>query len=283
MGKASSFAHSFVINRYWRGEMPFLSPKRKVSDAENKLRILFCLDKLGMATQEQLWPFMAKLELMEYIPFCMFVDELRSDGAIASGVHAMEGSLFLTAAGRQQLELFSGRMVHADKERITREAPEYAQHLSQRRLVRAAYELSQEGEFRAFGTVCEGDVPTLLLHVRSRDEKLIERFVNVFPSVAGQALAQMYLLPLASTGAPMPEVRTQEEALEAAADDQPALCAYGGREHAAVVRIGADDIQYTLLLLLPSAEMAWGWAQTAQKDGETQARKLTALLNGAKP
>ena len=164
--------------------MPFLSPKRKVSDAENKLRILFCLDKLGMATQEQLWPFMAKLELMEYIPFCMFVDELRSDGAIASGVHAMEGSLFLTAAGRQQLELFSGRMVHADKERITREAPEYAQHLSQRRLVRAAYELSQEGEFRAFGTVCEGDVPTLLLHVRSRDEKLIERFVNVFPSVA---------------------------------------------------------------------------------------------------
>ena len=203
--------------------MPFLSPKRKVSDAENKLRILFCLDKLGMATQEQLWPFMAKLELMEYIPFCMFVDELRSDGAIASGVHAMEGSLFLTAAGRQQLELFSGRMVHADKERITREAPEYAQHLSQRRLVRAAYELSQEGEFRAFGTVCEGDVPTLLLHVRSRDEKLIERFVNVFPSVAGQALAQMYLLPLASTGAPMPEVRTQEEALEAARNAQKDL------------------------------------------------------------
>ena len=128
--------------------MPFLSPKRKVSDAENKLRILFCLDKLGMATQEQLWPFVAQMELMEYIPFCMLVDELRSDGAIASGVHAMAGSLFLTAAGRQQLALFSGKMVHADQERIRQEAPEYAQHLSQRRLVRAAYELSQGGVYR---------------------------------------------------------------------------------------------------------------------------------------
>ena len=260
--------------------MPFLSPKRKISDTENKLRVLFCLDKLGMATQEQLWPFVAQLELMEYVPFCVFVDELRSDGAIASGVHAMEGSLYLTAAGRQQLELFSGKMAHADRQRISSQAPDYAQQLSQRRLVRAAYELAQDGEYRAFGTVCEGDVPTLLLRVRSRDSAVAEQFVNAFPHVAGQMLAQLYLLPLAGSGSDMPEVVSQEEALEA--DSGCALCAYGGREHAAVVCLGADGIQYTLLLLLPSAEMAWGWAQAAQADGMNQARKLTALLSGAK-
>lgn len=262
--------------------MPFLSPKRKISDTENKLRVLFCLDKLGMATQEQLWPFVAQLELMEYIPFCMFVDELLSDGAIASGTHAMEGCLFLTAAGRQQLELFSGKMVHADKERITREAPAYAQSLSDRRQVRAAYELSQDGGYRAMGTVCEGDVPTLLLRIKARDERLIERFVRKFPSVAAQLLAQLYLLPLAEGGAAMPDVCAQEQALEAAAPDQPALCAYGGREHAAVVQLGDSTVQYTLLLLLPSAEMAWGWAQSAQEDGEKLAGKLTALFE-AKP
>ena len=49
--------------------MPFLSPKRKISDTENKLRVLCCLDALGMATQDQLWPFVAQLELMEYLPF----------------------------------------------------------------------------------------------------------------------------------------------------------------------------------------------------------------------
>ena len=263
--------------------MPFQSPKRKVSDTENKLRVLFCLDKLGMATQEQLWPFVAQLELMEYVPFCMFVSELQTDGAIAAGTHAMEGSLYLTAAGRQHLALFSGKMVHADKERITREAPEYARRLSDRRQVRAAYELAQDGEYRAFGTVCENDVPSMLLHARSRDERSIERFVKLFPSVAAQAMAQLYLLPLADAYEPLPPVRTQEEALAAAAPGQPALCAYGGKEHAAVLALADEAMQYTLLLLLPSAEMAWGWAQSAQAGAETLSRSITRLFGEAQP
>lgn len=263
--------------------MPFLSPKRKVSDAENKLRVLFCLDKLGMATQEQLWPFVAQLELMEYVPFCMFVSELQTDGAIAAGTHAMEGSLYLTAAGRQQLALFSSKLVHADKERITSEAPEYARRLSDRRQVRAAYELSQDGEYRAVGTVYENDVPTLLLHARSHDERSIERFVKLFSSVAAQAMAQLYLLPLMSTGMPMPPVGTQEEALQTARPGQPALCAYGGREHAAVLCLEDERMRYKLLLLLPSADMAWGWVQAAQAGEETLSRSLTRLFSEAQP
>ena len=146
--------------------------------------------------------------------------------------------------------------------------------------MRAAYELAQDGCFRAAATVCEGDVPTLLLRVRSRDEKRIERFVNRFPSAAAQVLAQLYLLPIRQTDAPMPPVLSQEQALEAARENQPALCAYGGREHAAVVCIGEENMQYTLLVLLPSAEMAWSWAQAAD-DG--LAVRLTELIDGGKP
>ena len=258
--------------------MPFLSPKRKISDTENKLRILYCLEQLGMATKEQLWPFVAQLELMEYIPFCMFVDELLSDGAIASGAHAMEGSLFLTGVGRQQLMLFSDKMAHADKERIIREAPAYVRHLNERRQVRAAYELAQDGCFRAAATVCEGDVPTLVLRACSQDEKHIERFVNGFPLVADQVLAQLYMLPLKQSDAPMPPVLTQEEAMEAAAPGEPALCAFGGREHAAVICMEDSRMQYTLLALLPSAEMAWSWAHSAQDAGARLAASLSALL-----
>jgi len=258
--------------------MPFLSPKRKISDTENKLRVLYCLEQLGMATKEQLWPFVARLELMEYIPFCMFVDELLSDGAIASGAHAMEGSLFLTAAGRQQLMLFSDKLVHADKERIIREAPAYVRHLNESRQVRAAYELAQDGFFRAVATVCEGDVPTLYLRASSRDEKRIERFVNGFPAVADQVLAQLCMLPLKETDAPLPPVLTQEQAMEAALPGQPALCAFGGREHAAVVCVQDQQMHYRLLMLLPSAEMAWSWANAAQEAGARLASVLTALL-----
>ncbi len=258
--------------------MPFLSPKRKISDTENKLRILYCLEQLGMATKEQLWPFVAQLELMEYIPFCMFVDELLSDGAIASGAHAMEGSLFLTGAGRQQLMLFSDKMAHADKERIIREAPAYARHLNERRQVRAAYELAQDGVFRAMATVCEGDVPTLLLRACSRDEKRIEQLVNGFQAVADRVLMQLYLLPLKETDAPLPAVLTQEEAMQAAAPGHPALCAFGGREHAAVICAQDEYMQYTLLVLLPSAPMAWNWACSAQEASARIAASLTGLF-----
>ena len=55
--------------------MPLLSPKRRVSDVENKLRVLFCLKALGLVTQEQLWPIVARMELMDYLPFCLLLDE----------------------------------------------------------------------------------------------------------------------------------------------------------------------------------------------------------------
>ena len=65
--------------------MPFLSPKRRVSDAENKLRLLLCLRALGMATSDQLWPFVAELELMEYLPYCLLLDELNRSGRLRPG------------------------------------------------------------------------------------------------------------------------------------------------------------------------------------------------------
>ena len=79
--------------------MPFLSPKRRVSDAENKLRLLLCLRALGMATSDQLWPFVAELELMEYLPYCLLLDELKKDGEVAQGRCALEGVLYLTPKG----------------------------------------------------------------------------------------------------------------------------------------------------------------------------------------
>ena len=77
--------------------MPFLSPKRRVSDAENKLRLLLCLRALGMATSDQLWPFVAELELMEYLPYCLLLDELKKDGEVAQGRCALEGVLYPAA------------------------------------------------------------------------------------------------------------------------------------------------------------------------------------------
>ena len=258
--------------------MPFHSPKRRISDTENKLRVLFCLDAIGMATQEQLWPFVAQLELMEYLPFCMFVDELLHDGALAVGSHGHESVLYVTQAGKEQLALFAGKVVHADQERIRRFAPAYAAQLSARRQINAAYERTEGGWYRAVCTVREDDVPILLLRVATRDRRVADAAVDGFRSCAPQLLTLLYTVPCDPSTQNTPAALEQEDALREAASGRIALCAFGGRKHSAAVCLTDGENRYTMLLLLPDAAMAWGWAQAAHNAGERLAKKITAVL-----
>ena len=259
--------------------MPFHSPKRRISDTENKLRVLLCLDAIGMATQEQLWPFVAQLELMDYVPFCMFVDELLHDGALAAGSHGLENVLYVTQAGKEHLALFEGKVVHADQERIRRFAPAYAAQLSARRQISAAYERTEGGWYRAACAVREDDVPMLLLRAATQDRRLADAAVNDFRRFAPQLLTLLYTVPCEASAQNIPAALEQEEALKEAASGRIALCAFGGRRHAAAVSLSDGENRYTLLLLLPDAAMAWGWAQAAQEAGERLARKITAVLS----
>ncbi len=260
--------------------MPILTPKRKVSDTENKLRVLYSLDALGAATQEQLWPFVAQLELMEYIPFCMFVDELKMGGAIASGRNALEGMLYLTAEGAEQLRLFSSRIPYTDRERIRQAASEYAAKLSQRRTARTAYELAPEGEYRACCAMYDGDVPTVFVRIQSKNSELVQSAVKRFEEYAPRLFVMLYTLSFEPCAAP--EALGEGEALCAAAPGRPALCAFGGREHAGAVSVCHDGNGYTLMLLMPDADSAWGWARMADGMGEALARRITAILDGGK-
>lgn len=261
--------------------MPLSSPKRKISDPENKLRVLFCLNALGMATMDELWPFVARLELMEYVPFCLFVDELKSDGAVSAGSHALEGVLYLTEAGRQQLTLFADKLLSTDKARITQAAPAYREELSTRKQVRAVYELSSPGHYSAALTMREGDVPTLFLRIHTSSQRLVEKAVRGFQSCAPLVLNLLYTLDFTNSTSPAPLPLGQEAAIASAAAGQPALCAFGGHEHAAVVQLEDDGTRYTVLLLLPTQQLAWSWACCADTASRELSSALTVLFLGA--
>lgn len=258
--------------------MPLFSTKRRISDAENKLRVLFCLNALQMATQEELWPFVAHLELMEYVPFCVFLDELKKDGAVLSGTHALEGVLYLTPSGQQQLSLLEDRLPPPDRDRITQAAPDYLSKLRLRKQVRAAYAPPAQGGFGAALTMREGDVPTLFVRLCTDSQQLAEKAVRSFETCAPLVLNLLYTLDLKPGSLPMPAPCTQEEAIAACQPGHPALCAFGGREHAAVVHLEDGSTSYTVLLLLPTAEMAWAWAQSADADGRELSAALTVLF-----
>ena len=180
--------------------MPFLSPKRRVSDAENKLRLLLCLRALGMATSDQLWPFVAGLELMEYLPYCLLLDELKKDGEVAQGRFALEGVLYLTPRGEKTLSLLRDKLTHTDCERIRAAAPAYAAGLNERRQAAAAYRRAEPGRYGAVGTVREGDVPALVLDADTPDEALARAVVRGFRACAPRLLTLLYTLPFEAGG-----------------------------------------------------------------------------------
>lgn len=261
--------------------MPLFSPKRKISDAENKLRVLLCLDALGMAALDELWPFAAQLELMEYMTFCLLVDELVKDGAIAQGSHALTDVLYLTDEGKQQLSLFLSKLPPADRERICQAAPSYRDKLRQRKQVRAAYELCDPGCFGAALTIREGDVPSLFIRIQTTDERLVRKAVSGFRMCAPQLLNLLLTLELKPHSQPLPAPLAQDRAIAEVRPCAPALCTFGGREHAAVVQMQEGDTVYTVLLLLPSDQLAWDWAQAAVASGCELANALTVLFDSA--
>lgn len=261
--------------------MPLKFPKRKVSDAENKLRVLFCVHALGMVTAEQLWPFVAGLDLMDYVPFCLYVDELKKDGALTEGVHALKGMLYLTEEGERTLAMFEQRMVQADCERIRKAAPAYAARLNERLKARAAYERPQNGLYSVACTVREGDMPTLFLRVSTADEKLARRVAQGFRMSASRLLTLLYTLPFEPSARPLPVLQTEKNTLEEAQAGKPSLCAYGKHEHAAAVWLSDGRAHYTVSLLLPSREVAQGWAEAAMKQSGKLAAKLTTTIEAA--
>ena len=258
--------------------MPLLSPKRRVSDVENKLRVLFCLKALGLVTQEQLWPFVAQMELMDYLPFCLLLDELKSDGAVAEGNGAVAGTLYLTPEGEKHLTLFQHRLIHTDCQRILQEAPKYAAQLNERRHMRAGYERAQDDCFRARCMVLEEDVPTLLVRLTSRESSLTQRLVKGFDQLASRLLTLLYTLPVETERQDVPVV-PQEQAIEEARPGHPLLCGYGGSEHGAAVCLRESRAEYTLLLLWPDEALARQWALAADRQGEALAKKLTQWID----
>ena len=124
-------------------------------------------------------------------------------------------------------------------------------------------------------------MPTLFLRLNTASQRLVERAVRGFQSCAPLVLNLLYTLDLTQSDCPVPKPLTMEAAIASAAQGKPALCAFGGREHAAVVLLEDEDTRYTVLLLLPTEAQARSWACSADAASRELAAALTALFADA--
>ncbi len=256
--------------------MPDSFFRKRVSDMEHRLRLLYCIGEMEPIGPDQLWPFVAQLELMDYVSMCLYLDELRQSGALAEGEHALKGLLFLTGEGRRQLELFLTRMPLSDRERIRREAPAYQQALKERQYLRVMWEPVGEGRHGLLLTVQENETPTLLMRVVTENRQVAESIAANFREQASRLLLMLYARglmlnvvtsePLRSPAPALPCQPTGEAALAAATPEQAYLCPYGLKEQLAAICLGSGETQLRLALLLPGQTEARQWAHAAMND-----------------
>ena len=94
---------------------------------------------------------------MEYLPYCLLLDELKKDGEVAQGRCALEGVLYLTPKGEKTLSLLRDKLTHTDCRRIREAAPAYAAGLNERRQAAAGVPAGpKRGLCRAVGNGARG-------------------------------------------------------------------------------------------------------------------------------
>ncbi|MBQ8149507.1 MAG: DUF4364 family protein [Clostridia bacterium] len=260
--------------------------RKRISETEHRLRLLYCIEQMEPIAPDHLWPFVAQLELMDYVSMCLYLDELRQGGALAEGQYAIAGHLYLTPEGHRQLNLFRHRMPMSERERIRSEAPAYMQALKERQYLRVMWEPVGEGRHGLYCTVQENEVPTLLMRLNTADRGLADGVAANFRPRASRLLLMLYTRGLMlnveqaeTLSAPLPQLPQQptgSEALMTATPEQAYLCSYGLREQLAAVCLGGES-QLRLGLLLPGRTEALQWARAAMNDPDLYSDVLDLL------
>lgn len=251
---------------------------RHVTTEENKLRLMYCVQLLGYVTDDQLWLFAAQLDLMDYFSFRLLLDELiRSDALRASD--ALNGALLITEAGSRMLHTLLGTVPNSDRDRIRDRADSFRKQLEERRAFDGMHELPRGDLHSARITLSEAGEKLMLMRVLSPDSALTSAAVNRVRELAPALLQRMYLLPFEALPCDGAQAVSADAALDKCRESGMPLLAVdaNGRFAGAAVLTG-EELQCEVLLYLPAAEAAFGWADYAQRHGRELCADIAALL-----
>lgn len=246
--------------------MALQSPPRKVSETENMLRLLWCVDALESATSTQLWTFAAEQELMDYVSMRLCLHKLLTAGELETGEGSLKEQLFLTDRGREALSLFGERLPANVRESICKAAPSFRGRIVRNRQVRAVYEIARPNDYRLNLSVCEGDLPTIFLRMVTINRTLASKALHRFEAHAAEVTTYLYTLAEQAMKAdiPAPGLPPPPDAI---------------REHSAtevtarVILLG-KKARFGVELLLPSRKAAERFIDTL-----TPTEEATAVAN----
>ena len=257
--------------------------KRNISDLEYRLRLLMCINELGVVTREQLWPFVAKLEMMDYMPMCLHLEQLLESHSLAEGEGVLKGTLFITEIGAAQLMMFMGKVAASDQSRIRTEAPKYMAGLREARTARSGYESTPRG-YGAKLTLMEGDIPNLICLIQSEDKRFVETVVRRFrqnaPTITLRLISLCSPGGSMADGVPLKQGSDMETILRSTVPGKPCIGWAGGAAYAGNVCLEEGDTVLRFSLQLGSRENALRWIYAMEDGGESFVSELKKMLVG---
>jgi hypothetical protein len=256
--------------------MTIHSPPRKVSETENMLRLMQCVDTLDSVTSTQLWTFVAELELMDYVSMRLCLHKLISAGEMETGRGALGEQLLVTDRGREALSLFGTRLPGDVRKRIREAAPEFRERVIRNQQVRAAYEMARPNDYRLNLSVYEGDLPTVRLRMETHNRSLAARTIHRFTPCASRMTTYLYGLAEKALSLPDGEGET--------AIAPNAVTEHSAAEYTARATVAGKKARFELELLLPSRAAAEKLIRFLSDPDEAlnTANRLTDLVSGAR-
>ena len=163
-----------------------LTPPKRPPDDEQRLVVLYSLQKLAPCTELQLLQFFAEGDLMNYFDMMIALQDLCARGqAVRSRRRA--GYLYeLTPAGDEALALFGGRVPQSIKKRLEETGAAWRQRFEAEDQYACQIRQTERGEFEVTFTVREQEMDTLRLCLTLPTREMDLQLTEAWPRRAGK-------------------------------------------------------------------------------------------------
>ena len=256
--------------------------KRKISDEENKLVLLYTLQLLGAIKQEELWPFLDSHVLMSYLDMCSLLSELQNDGALRVGADAgvSENALFITRKGEELLNQFKYKLPHSICTTIEKDIPLYNVSLRERQQVRLIHELAPENLRKLAIIVKEIDIPIIECHIITKEQSAANYFFEYAKTNISKLLMLYYQCTSTEVTSPssLIWVSTMQEAWQKVENEKIVLCELSKHEINVVFSLGDETTVVNTSLLFAKNEQATAFANFINENSESILVKVRKLL-----
>lgn len=120
--------------------------RKHIPDSENKLIILYALNRLGPVTGMQLLQFLVEMDLMNYFGMQLNLVELQEQRQVAERAHPLGGLLLVTEKGAYTLGAFDHRIPASRRELIDRNAAAWHERFrTEQQTLAESFPLSEGG------------------------------------------------------------------------------------------------------------------------------------------